>query len=81
MGQALKKIEETKALEAWADYVGPSAAEVSTALKVRSNTLIVKVTDPLWMQQLTFLKRDLLSRFKADFPKLRIRNIYFTRTG
>lgn len=77
--QALSKIEETRALFAWEEYVGPAAARLSRALRVRNQTLVVKVEDPLWMQQLSFLKRDLLRRYAEDFPRLRLKDIFFTR--
>jgi len=76
---ALRRIEESRAVIAWPSYVGESAALVSKAQRVRNNTLIVGVTDPLWMQQLSLLKQVLLKRYRKDFPRLGIQDIYFTR--
>lgn len=77
-GDAVRRYEETRALMAWERFVGESAAKVSKALRIRSQTLIVRVSDPLWMQQLTLIKRDLLIRYREHFPKMRIHDIYFT---
>lgn len=76
---ALRRIEESRALIAWTTYVGESAARVSRAVRVRGDQLVVSVSDPLWMQQLILLKQALLRRYRTDFPKLNIRDIYFSR--
>jgi hypothetical protein len=75
----LKKIDETRALIAWEKYVGEAVATQSQAVKIRSGTLTVKVTSPLWMQQLLLLKERILKHYRKDFPQLRINNIFFTR--
>jgi hypothetical protein len=78
--EILKQIEETRALEAWPNYVGEAAARVSKAARIRNGTLTVVIRDPLWMQQLSFLKQGIIRRYQADFPKLGIREIFFSRT-
>ncbi len=77
--ETLKKIDENRAMIAWAQYVGEAAARVSQVLKLRNRTLVVRVRDPLWMQQLSLLKHELLKKYDKDFPQLDIRDIYFTR--
>lgn len=77
-GEALKKIEENRALLAWPDIVGKAAASVSFPIKIRGGKLTVKVLDPIWMQQLSFLKLELLKKYRTGFPKLRLTDIYFT---
>jgi len=76
--QTLSKIDETRALIAWEKYVGESAAIYSRAVRVRSGTITVKVTNPLWMQQLYLLKEQILKHYRKDFPHLKIKSIYFT---
>jgi hypothetical protein len=77
--EALRRLEEHRALQAWEGYVGAAACRVSKALRVRQGTLLVRVQDPLWMQQLSLLKRELIKRYRSDFPRLGIRDIFFTR--
>lgn len=77
--EALAQIEETKALEAWPRYVGEAAARVSRASRARNGVLNVVVKDPVWMQQLSFLKQGILARYKEDFPSLGLKNIFFSR--
>ena len=76
--QAMRRIEETRAVMAWEKYVGPAAARFSQALKMRGHQLIVRVRDPLWMQQLSLLKNEILKKYAKDFPRLSIRDLYFT---
>lgn len=77
--QAMKKFEETKAIQAWPQVVGETAARVSRAERLRGNQLVVRVQDPLWMHQLYLLKRDLLKRYREIFPDLHIGDIYYAR--
>ncbi len=77
--ETLKKIEETKALMAWPEIVGQVAAKMSRAVRFRGATLIVHVQDGLWLEQLCFLKNDVLKRYNRRFPGLRISDIYFKR--
>ena len=77
--QALGKFEEARACLAWPNFVGEAAARVSEACRVRNETLIVRVGDPLWMSQLTWLKHEVLKKYRETFPSLRLRDIYFTR--
>lgn len=77
--QTLSKIDETRALIAWENYVGESAASQSQAVRLRAGTITVKVLSPIWMQQLLLLKENILRLYRRDFPQLKIKNIFFTR--
>jgi hypothetical protein len=79
--EAMRRLEEARAIQAWETYVGEAARRVSAALRIRQNTLYVKVQDPLWMQQLSLVKRDLIRKYQQAFPKLQIKDIFFTRYG
>ncbi len=77
--EALAQIEETKAIEAWGRFVGEAAARVSRASRARHGVLTVVVKDPVWMQELSFLKQGILARYREEFPRLGLKNIFFTR--
>lgn len=77
--EAVRKIEESKAMEAWARYVGEAAARVSRVSKVQNGRVTVVVRDPAWMQQLSFLKQGILQKYRTEFPKLSVNDIFFTR--
>lgn len=76
---ALRRLEENRAMMAWEKYVGECAASRSAPARFRGSQLVVVVQDPLWMQQLVLLKHGLLQRYKRDFPRLKITDIFFTR--
>src|SRR5262245_50096194 len=69
-GEAVRRIEESRAVMAWPHYVGQAAARVSQAIRIRDGTLLVRVDNALWMQQLSLLKFELLNKYRADFPRL-----------
>ncbi len=73
------RIEESRAITAWAEIVGEAAAHSSRALRIRSGVLIIQVSDSLWMQQLLLLKSGLIKRYRQIFPNLKLTDIYFTR--
>lgn len=77
--EAVRKIEESKAMEAWPRYVGSAAARVSRVSRVQNGRVTVVVRDPAWMQQLSFLKHGIVQKYRADFPKLNVSDIFFTR--
>lgn len=77
--QALKKMKESQALLSWQKYVGPEAAKVSKAVKLKEQELVVIVVDGLWMHQLILLKQDILKQYRKDFPELKIQQIFFKR--
>jgi len=75
--ETMTKIETSRALIAWSKYVGDSAAAQSQAIRLRAGTLTVKVTSPLWMQQLSLLKGKILQHYRRDFPGLKIKKYFF----
>jgi len=77
--EARRKIDESSALASWDRVVGPTVARVSKALRFQGNTLVVGVTDPLWLQQLLFLKQELIHIYQREFPSLKLRDIYMRR--
>ena len=77
--EAVRKLEENRALNAWDSYVGEAALRFSQAQRIRGEQLVVRVADPMWMQQLSLLKRELLKKYRTDFPRLNLRDIYFAR--
>ncbi len=77
--QVLRKMDEGAAILAWKEVVGESTAHFSEAIRIRGQTLVVKVTDAMWMQQLSLLKTTILRGYQNRFPALKIKDIYFTR--
>jgi predicted nucleic acid-binding Zn ribbon protein len=56
------KIREQRILDVWSQLVGEAIAEVSQPGRVRNRSLQVKVTHPVWMQQLQFHKKLIIQK-------------------
>ena len=78
---AEQKILEQKIMMAWTEVVGEVVAKASRPLSLKKNTLIVHVTDSMWMQHLIFLKIEILKKYRKKFPKIYIRDLFFTQKG
>jgi len=61
------RIREQKILDVWNQLVGKAIAEVSQPVRVRNRSLQVKVTHPVWMQQLQFHKKLIIQKVNEFF--------------
>src|SRR5262249_44476457 len=83
LANSLKRLELGKRLDeygvwpVWNDVVGKPVARNAQPERIRNGTLFVKVTSPVWMQQLQYMKEmiadNINQRLKADVVK----NIFF----
>ncbi len=83
LDKSLKRMEISPRLDeygvwpTWNDIVGTTIARSAQPEKIRNGTLFVKVSSPVWMQQLQYMKEmiaeKLNQRLKADIVK----NIFF----
>ena len=76
--ESVRQLEESQLIISWPRIVGEAVAQVTEALRVRDGRLFVVVHDPLWRQELVFQKNILLQRLRAEFPKSKVRDIFFT---
>jgi predicted nucleic acid-binding Zn ribbon protein len=66
--QSLSRLEVAQQLEAyavwpvWNDVVGKPVARNAQPERIRNGTLFVKVSSPVWMQQLQFMKEHFFLR-------------------
>ena len=71
LDQSLKRLELSGQLSdygvwpIWNDTVGPIIARNAQPEKIRNGTLFVKVSSPIWMQQLHYMK-DTIAEFLPD---------------
>jgi predicted nucleic acid-binding Zn ribbon protein len=73
-----KAIEQNKAVVDWAEIVGERIAEVSQAEKIEKGTLIVKVESPVWRNELSFMKQNLIEDLNKKLKKNIVKDIKFT---
>ena len=61
----VESLERLGALEEWAEAVGPRVAQVSRAVEVRGDKLVVEVLSSAWIAELTMMKGLILERLNS----------------
>ena len=87
LGQVLQKslqrlelstrLDEYRVWPIWNDVVGPTIARNAQPEKIRNGTLFIKVTSPVWMQQLQYMKEMIAERLNQRLKTNLVRNIFF----
>lgn len=84
LGKILKKrkipvhLEDKRLTAAWNKAVGVRIAAHTSLDKLQKDTLFVKVSDSVWMQQLHFLKQDILGKINQLLDEITVRSIHFS---
>lgn len=71
------KIEENALLKKWPEIVGPQIASQTQPDSLRNGTLFVKTVSSVWVQQLHFIKGEILDKLNQFSGKSAIREIRF----
>lgn len=83
LDQSLKRLDLAPQLEAygiwpvWDDVVGRPIARNAQPEKIRHGTLFVKVSSPVWMQQLQFMKELIAEKLNERLRAQVVKNIFF----
>jgi predicted nucleic acid-binding Zn ribbon protein len=83
IGQFLKsvgiagKIEQNYAIVYWDQAVGKEIAERTEPYKIAQGILFVKVTDPVWRNELQFFKNDIIEKLNHKIGKKIVKDIKF----
>jgi hypothetical protein len=81
--KSLKRLELSAHLDEygvwpiWNEVVGPTIARNAQPERIRNGTLFVKVTSPVWMQQLQYMKEMIAERLNQRLGTDTVRNIFF----
>jgi hypothetical protein len=70
--------EDRRLINIWQKAVGSQIASQSRPENLRKDILFVKVSTSVWMQQLYFLKGELIEKVNALMGKTRLRDIRFS---
>ena len=70
--------EEQRLLEVWQKAVGPNISVQTRPDKLKRNTLFVKVSSSVWMQQLHILKQEIIEKINELLGKELIKNVHFS---
>jgi predicted nucleic acid-binding Zn ribbon protein len=57
-----KYAKQAEAAQVWPEVVGERIAEVTQVVTVENGVMRVSVRDSLWIQELSFLKNEIISR-------------------
>ena len=71
------KLREYQVLNRWEEIVGKTIAAHTAPDSIRFKKLILKVDSSAWMQELSFLKKDLIEKVNHAFQTPLIRDIQF----
>jgi predicted nucleic acid-binding Zn ribbon protein len=83
LDKSLKRMEISTQLDEygvwpiWNDIVGTTIARNAQPEKIRNGTLFVKVTSPVWMQQLQYMKEMIAEKLNQRLKTGIVRNIFF----
>ncbi|HEY2989470.1 MAG TPA: DUF721 domain-containing protein [Candidatus Binatia bacterium] len=61
----------------WNEAVGDTIARNAQPEKIRQGTLFVKVSSPVWMQQLQYLKETVAEKLNHALGKEVVKNLFF----
>jgi hypothetical protein len=81
--QSLKRLDLANRLDdyavwpIWNEVVGKVIARNAQPEKIRNGTLFVKVSSPVWMQQLQFMKEMIASKLNHRLKNETVKNIFF----
>src|ERR671918_2662102 len=75
--QLSTRLDEYRVWPIWNDTVGATVARNAQPEKIRNGTLFVKVTSPVWMQQLQYMKEMIAERLNQRLKAEVVRNIFF----
>jgi len=71
------EINKYKFVLHWAEIVGQEIAKRSRPEYIKGSTLVVKVTDSAWSQELSFHKKVIISRLNKFLGKDEIADVLF----
>jgi hypothetical protein len=76
-GGLTRKLRRYEPWRCWTDIVGPSLAQHTSPAGWRGATLVINVEHSAWMQELQFMKRDLIAKINETCPNTKLKDIRF----
>jgi predicted nucleic acid-binding Zn ribbon protein len=73
-----KAIQQNMAVSKWSEIVGERISQISNAEKIENGVLFVKVSSPVWRNELTFMKSNLINSVNEALAKNVVKDIKFT---
>tara|TARA_B100001964_G_C13762515_1_gene392387 strand:- start:185 stop:466 length:282 start_codon:yes stop_codon:yes gene_type:complete len=77
-GSDFNEINETINLnKTWNKIVGKTISKKTEIISIKNGKIIIKTSNPIWRNELTFQKEDLIKRLKKEEPETKIKEIEF----
>ena len=77
-GTNFKEINEVINLnKTWNKIVGKTISKNTEITSIKNGKIIIKTSNPIWRNELTFQKEDLINRLKKEEPEINIKEIEF----
>lgn len=73
-----KKLKQYEAVRVWQDVVGEKIARVAIPTKIINGTLIVKVEKSTWRNELSLLKREIITKINTALKEEIVKDIKFS---
>ncbi len=73
-----KAIQQNMAVSRWGEIVGERISEISEAERIENGVLFVKVSSPVWRNELVFMKSNLMNSLNEALAKNIVKDIKFT---
>ena len=74
----LDEINQTINIEqAWKKIVGEAISKNTEIIQIKRGNLFIKTSNPVWRNELSLQKRELLEKINKKEPKLNIKEIIF----
>tara|TARA_B100001123_G_C14375618_1_gene656738 strand:- start:171 stop:449 length:279 start_codon:yes stop_codon:yes gene_type:complete len=61
----------------WKKIVGEKIAEATEVNNIRNKVLYIKTKSPAWRTELTFQKKEIITKIKEEIPEIKLREIRF----
>lgn len=71
-----QRLREARIWTLWEEAVGPTVASKARPVQFRDGVLTVAVTSAPWLQQLTFMKKDLVATLNRSCGEELVREIF-----
>lgn len=70
--------DDARIWSVWDDVVGPAIAENAQPLRIKNRQLKVRVSDPIWYQELKFLEGDIREKLNNRLGRKAVDKIEFS---
>ena len=70
-------LEQNEVVRRWKDVVGPAVAKMANPVEVKGRTLYVDVRDPVWLQQMVYMRESVRRALNEAVGKMALDRIYF----